>query len=227
MQNLRIDVDIFIAEGIRHDTMLSLANSLLARHKGKKNIEELKNFYDQINNINCKPPLNEPEIASIWNDATNFVNTHSNNNPSVYNRQIPSTEQEESSLIEQAAEDILSKHHFLTIEESKEILVYQNGVYVTGGETLIEKLAEKLFRYDLNNRILTEIKGHIKRKTYKSIKELDKDINVINLRNGLYDINKNELRSHSPDYYSINQKNITYNSKARPRLFGRFLSQVL
>jgi P4 family phage/plasmid primase-like protien len=227
LQNLRIDEDISIAEGTRHDKMLLIANSLLSRHKGKKNIEDLKNFYDKINNINCKPPLNESEITRIWNDANNFVNIKSNKNSSVGNRQTSSTEQEESSLIEQAAEYILSNNHFLTIEESKEIWVYQNGVYVTGGDTLIEKLAENLFGYALSNHDFGEIKGHIIRKTYKSIKEIDKDITVINLRNGLYDIDKNALRPHSPYYYSINQKPITYNPKARPKLFGRFLGQVL
>ena len=134
---------------------------------------------------------------------------------------------EESSLIEQAAEYILSNNHFMTIEESKEILVYQNGVYVAGGETLIEKLAENLFRYDLLNHDIGEIKGHIIRKTYKSIKELDKDINIINLKNGLYDINKNELKPHSPDYYSINQKPICMIQMLDQNCLARFLGQVL
>ncbi len=121
----------------------------------------------------------------------------------------------------------MNEHYFLTLEESKEILVYQKGVYVTGGDTLIEKLSEEKIGYKLKNHSLSEIKGHIKRRTYKSIKEFDKDTKIINLQNGLYDIFKNELKPHSPNYYLINQKPIIYNSKAKPKLFGKFLSQVL
>ncbi|MBA3749316.1 MAG: hypothetical protein H0X03_00175 [Nitrosopumilus sp.] len=71
------------------------------------------------------------------------------------------------------------------------------------------------------------MKGHIIRKTYKSRNRIDYDVNIINLRNGLYDINKNELRPHSPYYYSINQKPIVYNPKAKPKMYGKFLNQIL
>lgn len=135
--------------------------------------------------------------------------------------------EEDEDVVESAVEHLSSKIHFLTIEESGEILYYSDGVYIKGGETLIESLTEERFEYELSNGTVNEIIGHIKRKTYKKRQELDKDINIINLKNGLYDINKNELKPHSPHYYSINQKNIFYDPTLKPKLFGKFLSQVL
>ena len=47
------------------------------------------------------------------------------------------------------------------------------------------------------------------------------------MKNGLYDLKNNLLKEHSPDYLSINQKSIVYDKNAKPKLFGKFLSQVL
>ena len=57
--------------------------------------------------------------------------------------------------------------------------------------------------------------------------EFDADNNIINLKNGLYDWKNDLLKEHSPDYLSINQKSIVYDKNAKPKLFGKFLSQVL
>jgi phage/plasmid-associated DNA primase len=65
------------------------------------------------------------------------------------------------------------------------------------------------------------------RRTYHKHSEIDADINIINLRNGLYNILTGELRPHSPDYLSVNQKPIIYSPKAKPKLFGKYLHEVL
>ena len=130
-------------------------------------------------------------------------------------------------IVEAATEAIMSMHKFITIEESQEILYYDNGVYVSGAEVVIEKHAEKLYGYTLANKHLSEIKGHIMRKTYHKREEIDADINIINLKNGLYNIVEDKLIKHTPKYPSINQKPIVYNKRAMPKLFGKFLIQVL
>jgi hypothetical protein len=78
-------------------------------------------------------------------------------------------QQDKQDLIEQTSEAIIEKHRFLTVEESKDILYYNgNGVYISGGDLLIEKEAEGLLGYKLSNRYLSEIKGHIMRRTYQT-----------------------------------------------------------
>jgi P4 family phage/plasmid primase-like protien len=134
---------------------------------------------------------------------------------------------EPKTIVESVTKEILCKHRFITIEESREILYYENGVYVKGGDILIEKIAENLCGYDLANKHLAEIKGHIMRKTYHKRQELDADITIINLKNGLYNIETEEFKEHTPDYLSITQKPITYNREAKPELFGKYIKQVL
>ena len=113
---------------------------------------------------------------------------------------------ETENLIEQTTETIPETHNFLTHEEIKEIYYYKNGVYIPGGEVIIERESEKLCGYEISNKHITEIKGHIARKTYHKREELDVDVTIINLENGLYDMQGNLLRTHSPDYLSIDQK---------------------
>ena len=221
IQQLTVDRDIRILQGERHLTLLAVADSLLLRHLKKGKTEgQLKEFFAQINHDLCEPvPLQEDEINGIWRSAIEFVRNIIQNGE----EKGP----EPPSIIEEASEAIMNKHRLLTIEETKEIRYYRNGVYVPGGDILIEKEAEAHYGYDLANRHLSEIRGHIMRKTYHQRTEIDTDVNTINLKNGLYNIRTGEFKEHSPDYLSINQVPIMYNPKAKPKLFGQFLNQVL
>ena len=121
----------------------------------------------------------------------------------------------------------MNRYKLVTVQENKTILCYDNGVYIAGGEILIEKECERILEYNLTNRILCEVKGHIMRNTYRSVKEFDSDINIINMTNGLYNISKNRLLDHTPDYLTINQIKVIYDAKAKPKVLGKFLSEVL
>jgi len=228
IQRVIINPTLRIPKGERHLTLLSTADSLLIRHLGKrkKTEEQLKDFFIQINDRLCDPePLPENEISTIWKDALDFAKTIKQKTGDPKN--IGGGYQEKSNIIEEASESIRSTYKFITIEESKDILYYKDGVCILGGEVLIEKEAEELFGYELSNKVLAEIKGHIMRKTYCSRTEFDADLTIINMKNGLYDIQKGEFKQHNPEYLSTNQIPIIYNPAAKPKLFGKFLSEVL
>src|SRR5262245_47375533 len=111
-------------------------------------------------------------------------------------------------LVEEATVELMKRYHFITIEETEEIYYYKEGVYVAGGEKLIENETEAMFHVKLRNNHLTAIKGHISRLTYVKHEELDSDINIINLKKGLYDVDNDRFFKHTPAYLSINQKPI-------------------
>jgi hypothetical protein len=233
IKRLVIDPTIRIPQSTRHITLISVADSLLFTYLGRrknKTAEQLKDFFTQINNALCDPePLPEKEIDSIWSSALDFVNKNKKDKPEQQEQKAEGIEgiESEPDIIEEASETILNTYKFLTIEESKEILYYRDGVYVPGGDILIEKECERLFGYSLSNKDLAEIKGHIMRSTYHKQAEIDADINIINLKNGMYNIIKGEFNDHSPDYLSVNQKPIIYNPNAKPNLFEMYLKQVL
>jgi putative DNA primase/helicase len=132
-------------------------------------------------------------------------------------------------LIEEGTQFVMAKYRFLTIEESKEILCYDGnkGVYAYGGEIVIEKELDKKYGYKLKTADITEIKNYVIRKTYTKKESFDSNPDIINLKNGLYNWRTGEFLPHTPDYYSLNQKNIVYNPKARPKYFIKFLKEVL
>jgi P4 family phage/plasmid primase-like protien len=64
-----------IHEGARHNTMLSFANALLFKYKYDTDInrkDELKKFFNEVNNKICTPSLTEDETKTIWRDALKF-----------------------------------------------------------------------------------------------------------------------------------------------------------
>jgi putative DNA primase/helicase len=130
-------------------------------------------------------------------------------------------------IIRETAEHILSKHHIVTVVETDEMLYYKHGVYVPGAEAIIEEECEAMFEYDMSNHLVEEIKGHIKRKTHRNRDEFDSDLYVINFKNCLYHIKYNAIRDHTPEYLSLNQKPIPYIVSVKPKLFGKFLTEVL
>ncbi|HET6589367.1 MAG TPA: phage/plasmid primase, P4 family [Candidatus Nitrosocosmicus sp.] len=234
IKTLRLDhrVQVAINEGERHSNMVSIANSILFNHLqiNDNNTNKLKGFFEEINSICCIPnPLPQDEIDSIWSCAVSFVKKNKDFTNNNFNGPdgVKTNADEVKNLIERTTERILESNHFLTFEESRDIYHYKNGVYVHGGDILIEKEAEKICGYEISNKHITEIKGHVARRTYHKREELDADLNIINLQNGLYHIDKNVLLPHSPDYLSINQKPITYDPNTRPQIFGKFLKDVL
>lgn len=70
---LQIDKTAKILEGCRNKTMIGIADSLLFRHSKNRSEQELRGFFEQINEQLCEPPLADNEINSIWNQAIKFV----------------------------------------------------------------------------------------------------------------------------------------------------------
>ena len=83
----KVDLTIDINEGIRHNTLLSLANKLLFKYKNRYKQDEIQSFVLQINQKCCKPePLPDEEIEQIWFDALEYVkNNHNEDGLSISN----------------------------------------------------------------------------------------------------------------------------------------------
>ncbi len=57
--------------------------------------------------------------------------------------------------------------------------------------------------------------------------EANKNPYVLNVINGLYNVRKDELKKHSPNYFCIVQLNVRYDKKAKCNLFLEFLNDIL
>jgi len=72
-----------------------------------------------------------------------------------------------------------------------------------------------------------EVLDHIRCLTYHKREEFDTDINIINSPNGLYHIDSGEIEKHHSTHLSRKQNPIPHIPGAKPKLFGKFLSEII
>lgn len=116
------------------------------------------------------------------------------------------------------------------MSDSQEILWFDNtcGVYRFNGDVKIKQELERIYKEELHEDLKTpktnlltetdrnEIVARVKWTTIIERCELENNYNtsIINLRNGLFDIDTKQLRPHTPEYLSINQFPVTYDPQA-------------
>lgn len=130
-------------------------------------------------------------------------------------------------VVKESCERILTKYPIATIWETGHIYYYKGGKYVFGAERIIEEECFTLFQYNAKSFMVEEVNKQIKRQTYHNFSEFDADVNIINVKNGLYHIKEKILTPHTPEYLSINQKPIIYDPDAECPEFDRFESGCL
>jgi P4 family phage/plasmid primase-like protien len=117
---------------------------------------------------------------------------------------------------------------FKTFKDTEEILYYDDnkGVYVQGGEWLIKEQCEILCPQIPTHKV-QEIINHIKRRTGVERSKFDSNPDILNLQNGLLNIETEEFRDHSPEHLSLVQLPIPFDPKAKCPNILKFLGQVL
>ena len=132
---------------------------------------------------------------------------------------------------QEAIEDILmDMHHFRTMSDTKEIYYYNedNGIYSGGAEIIIESQAESMTDGKVTTAHVNESMNHIRRRTYTDRSDFDlREPHILNLQNGLLNIDTLELKEHSPDQLSLVQLPVKYDPRARCPRIAKFLADVL
>ena len=119
----------------------------------------------------------------------------------------------------------IAEHHFKTVKDTERLYWYDHGVYLDDGETILKALLESEFGDKTSNRLVADVVGKVKRRTY-----IDRDSfnnkRIINVRNGLLDLETLQLRPHTPDYLSTAQIDVVYNPEAKAPRIQKFLREV-
>jgi putative DNA primase/helicase len=127
----------------------------------------------------------------------------------------------------EVARMILQEKRLATIQETREILEYWNGVYHRGAIFKILKRIQDIMDDDCTSHFRSEVIELIRVKTYHSIEEFDSDPYILNISNGLLDIRNRELKPHSRDYLSLNQLKVKFDPLVKPKRFDRFIERCL
>lgn len=117
--------------------------------------------------------------------------------------------------------------HIFTLADTEEIYVYRDGVYRLWKEPQIKDYIGSLIG-KLGTRFeVAEIIFQIKYHKVIVREKLNTNKNILNFRNGLYDLSKNELTAHDPAYLSTLQFPMHYNPSAKCPNIEKFLNEVL
>ena len=121
-----------------------------------------------------------------------------------------------------------SGERFVTLTDNDRIYRYSDGVYVPSGETFIKKSVEQVMDgFKVTTHGVNEVITHIRRRTYTERDNFDNDIDIINMRNGLYHIKSREFEQHTPDYLSLSKMDVKYDPDAECKEMDRFINDVV
>ena len=148
---------------------------------------------------------------------------------------------------ETAAQMVMRKYHFATVVDKRDVCTvyyYDSGVYLDGGVAKIKAWVEANVRQEptvkfvkgkivglnesasVTTHFVSEVLGHVQRKTFRSRGEFDSNPNILNLKNGLLNVETGEFDEHSPDYLSSSQLPVEYYKRTGYASIEKFLSEV-
>ena len=125
------------------------------------------------------------------------------------------------------AEKLMAVNDFVTMKDTGEIYLYQDGVYRPNGEVFIQERARRLLGDHFTSHRVKEITNSIRYSTFVSRDSFDNDIKLINLENGLLNIETLEFFKHTPEHRSLVRIPVTYHPSADCPSIKKFFQEVL
>jgi putative DNA primase/helicase len=124
------------------------------------------------------------------------------------------------------SQTIKGEYTFLTLNDTREVLQYDNGRYVYNGERTIEIECSRLIP-NVMTPIVKETIEMIRRTTPVDRKLFDKDIEWLSLQNCMVNLRTAETKPHSPSFLTLVQLPVKYDSEADWPANRRFLEEIL
>lgn len=124
------------------------------------------------------------------------------------------------------AKEIMKEYYFKTLRDTIDTLYYENGVYKTGAEILINFECETRIP-NCTSYMRREVFKTIQALTYVERNQFDADPIILNLNNGLLNLENGEFYSHSHHHLSRIQIPVNYNRSVGPVKFMQFLIECL
>ena len=116
---------------------------------------------------------------------------------------------------------------YLILRDNQDILIYNGSYFESNTDCLIGNRINYYIDNITTNRIKSETLGFIKNSHYTEREQLEQPLNLINVKNGIYDINTGKLIKHHPKYTFQSEIAVNYDKKADCPTWKRFLEDVL
>jgi P4 family phage/plasmid primase-like protien len=106
------------------------------------------------------------------------------------------------------------------------IYYYRDGMYIPGGEEHIKRLVDDFLDEHSSIHRKNEVVDYIRHRNAVNRERLEPPVHLINVKNGIFDMKKNELIPHSPDYFFLNQIPVEYKPDAKCPHIENFVREI-
>ena len=127
-------------------------------------------------------------------------------------------------VTEAMANYILEKQEFMNLGGT--LYRYAHGVYKNDGDIFLEQLIQDLLGKEWEPSRSDAVVKYILTKTSTDYKDLPEIDHLINVKNGMYNVETGEILPHSPEYRSLVQLNVEYEKNATSEILDNFVSSI-
>ena len=123
---------------------------------------------------------------------------------------------------------LIKKYHVKTIRglRMREAFIYKDGIYIPG-EDVLRKEVRELLEEQCTIHYTKEIIEAIKELTADSRERFQADINLINLQNGIFNLQTGELMPHGPQHIFFTKIPVNYDPTIDCPAIKKFLHEIL
>lgn len=124
--------------------------------------------------------------------------------------------------------EIMKENTFKTMKDTQEIYYYDEniGVYMKGGEQIIQEEVELLYPQVCTNQV-NEVISHIRRRTLTDRNKFDLQIEWLACKNCMVNLRTMEVRQHSPKFMTTVQIPWNYEPSASCPKIMKFMHEVM
>ncbi len=124
------------------------------------------------------------------------------------------------------ADMIFTNNNFISLMETKEMLLYKDGIYEKYGDNFIKSEAQKI-NDDISTHEVNEIVNYIDRKTYISIQELNKHKHIVAMNGCYYNLQTQTIEDYDPATLITIKIPIKYNPNAKCPNIDKFFTEIV
>lgn len=118
-------------------------------------------------------------------------------------------------------------YYFLTTIDNEQIYCYNGGYYEPTGEQIIKDCVEQFLEDQTKEHYKKEVIGYIRDKNYQKRELFESNIDLINLKNGVYNLKTRKFTDHKPENYFLNEIPVDYNPKVKMKIGLKFFKDVV
>ncbi|MBA7494342.1 hypothetical protein ES702_04917 [subsurface metagenome] len=125
------------------------------------------------------------------------------------------------------AQLLMRRYQFKTFQDTEELLVWKEGIYIPEGKVTVEAELEKINGENATVKNCNEISAHIKRSTYTKRNLFDKDPSLLTVNNGVLNLETGIRNNFDPRHLSLIKIPVKFDPDAKCPVILKFLNEIM